>query len=226
MRSDWRTAPVTDKQRAVLQLFECAVTRPMEVDAELIDAMRSTGLDTHSITEVATVLHHFTFVNRLSDALDFGRPDAKQRSRFATIMGFAGRRVRPTYAEPVWVTTADGHIRPAELQRSYEQLQRAAGRSSHAQRQAVDHAVASFLGASRASTEPLAPAAECFFLKLARHAYRLTDEDYAAVAAEGVSDAELFELIVVGAFSASLVSVEQVFAALFAAPTTSPPEAS
>ena len=68
------------------------------------------------------------------------------------------------------------------------------------------------IGTAAASdlTEPLRGLVE----KVARHAYKVTAVDVAAVRAAGYSERELYELVVVAAEAAARVRLERAFAAL------------
>ena len=61
---------------------------------------------------------------------------------------------------------------------------------------------------------PIPPALAAYVDKVARHAYRVTDEDIAALQRAGTSDDALFELTVSAALGAALGRLERGLAAL------------
>jgi hypothetical protein len=76
------------------------------------------------------------------------------------------------------------------------------GRASHAQRKAA------FNNAGLA--EPLSTLID----KVARHAYRVTDEDIAAVRATGLSEDQIFEIVVCAAIGQATRQYDAALAAL------------
>ncbi|MEA2466735.1 MAG: hypothetical protein QOJ57_861 [Thermoleophilaceae bacterium] len=69
---------------------------------------------------------------------------------------------------------------------------------------AMARAEAAANGAPHPRDDGLGEAASALVEKVARHAYRITGEDIAAAAAEGLSDDELFDLVVAAALGAGL----------------------
>ena len=80
------------------------------------------------------------------------------------------------------------------------------GRTSHAQRRAA------FNNAGLA--EPLSTLID----KVARHAYSVTDEDIAAAGATGLSEDQIFEIVVCAAIGQATRQYDAALAALEAAP--------
>lgn len=79
------------------------------------------------------------------------------------------------------------------------------GRASRAQRRAAFDSVA--------LTEPLSGLID----KVAKHAYQITDEEVAAVAASGLSEDQLFEIVVCAAIGQATRQHDAALAALEAA---------
>jgi replication fork clamp-binding protein CrfC len=85
------------------------------------------------------------------------------------------------------------------------QIVEEAGRASHPGRRAAFN--------NRGLTEPLSRLVD----KVARHAYRVTDEDFAAVRASGLSEDAIFEIVVCAAVGQSTRQHDTALAALEAA---------
>jgi alkylhydroperoxidase family enzyme len=90
-----------------------------------------------------------------------------------------------------------------------------AGRTSPGLRRAV------LARAAGTGGEDVPPAIAAYVDKVARHAYRVTDEDLASLQQAGHSDDVLFEMTVSAALGAALGRLERGLAALRG--TTSPP---
>ncbi|MFG0315816.1 MAG: peroxidase-related enzyme [Planctomycetota bacterium JB042] len=67
--TDHRTAPISARQRAMLE-FAWKLTRtPAEMTREDVDALRAHGLDDRAVTDVTQVAAYFNYINRIADAL-------------------------------------------------------------------------------------------------------------------------------------------------------------
>jgi uncharacterized peroxidase-related enzyme len=75
LRSDYRSAPITDAERAMLdfsvQISEDA-TRTTRDD---IDGLRRHGFDDRAILQITLIASWFNYINRVADALGVGRDD-------------------------------------------------------------------------------------------------------------------------------------------------------
>ncbi|HKR66245.1 MAG TPA: peroxidase [Thermoanaerobaculia bacterium] len=73
IRQDYRTAPVSEQDRAMLE-YAVKITR----DATSIqptdhDALRRVGFDDRGILQITLIASWFNYVNRVADALGVGR---------------------------------------------------------------------------------------------------------------------------------------------------------
>ena len=71
---DWRTAPVSERVRAMLRFLEQLTLQPGSVTAADADALRAAGLSDTAIEEAIHVTALFSIYDRLADALDFDVP--------------------------------------------------------------------------------------------------------------------------------------------------------
>ena len=212
---DWTTADVPARTRAALRLLECMTRRPMEIDADFVRGLRTDGLDDPAIREAANIGAHYNLINRVADAFAFPIPDSKQKARLATMLNIAGKWVKGSYADTVWVRGADGRLRPTEVDIGREHLLSAAGKTEPALRRAVEAYVTARWRVERPEATPVPEELGPYLGKLARHAYRIVDEDIDALRNAGYSDEAIYEITLVGAFGASLVGLEQLFEALY-----------
>jgi alkylhydroperoxidase family enzyme len=90
--ADWRTAPVSDRLRAALQLLEALTLRPTEVNAQLMRELNTAGLSDTAIREATYVCFLFNVLDRLADALDFTLPtedEAKTIGKLSYRFGYS-----------------------------------------------------------------------------------------------------------------------------------------
>lgn len=73
LRADWRTAPLTDQDRAMLGYCEKLTLRPASVEAADLDALRAVGFDDLGILQIAMIAGMFNYLNRIADGLGTGR---------------------------------------------------------------------------------------------------------------------------------------------------------
>lgn len=73
VRRDWRSAPITAAERAMLAYVE-KLTRdaPSMAPADL-DALRAAGFDDVAITQINLIASFFNYINRVADGLGVGR---------------------------------------------------------------------------------------------------------------------------------------------------------
>lgn len=73
--TNWRAAPLTERQRAMLQFAHLLTVAPAEVEDEDRAALRAAGFGDRDIWDLAAVTGFFNFSNRLASATDM-RPNA------------------------------------------------------------------------------------------------------------------------------------------------------
>ena len=73
IRADWRTAPLSDADRAMLGYVDKLTLRPGEMVREDLEALRAVGFDDRAITQIAGIASMFAYLNRMADGLGTGR---------------------------------------------------------------------------------------------------------------------------------------------------------
>ena len=212
---DWKTADVPERTRAALGLLEYMTIHPLDIDFSFIKGLWEAGLDGPAIREAANVGSHYNFINRVADAFAFPIPDSAQKARLATMLNMAGKMMKGSYADSVWVRGADGRIRPTEVELGREHILTADGVTDPAMRRAVEAFVMSRWDVHRQEETPVPDALKPYLEKLALHAYRIVDEDVDALRDAGYGDEAIYEITMVGAFGAALVGLEMVFEAMY-----------
>jgi uncharacterized peroxidase-related enzyme len=73
LKQDWRTADLTDRERAMLSYVEKLTLAPATVYSDDLDALRAVGFDDVSILQVNLIASWFNYINRVADGLGVGR---------------------------------------------------------------------------------------------------------------------------------------------------------
>ena len=87
---DWRSAPITDRLRAILAYVERLTLEPSQMEEADVERLREAGLDDAAILNACEVASYFAFVNRMADGL--------------------GVRLEPGWRYPLIPLTADDSI--------------------------------------------------------------------------------------------------------------------
>lgn len=74
--ADYRTAPISEKLRAMLAFLEKLTLRPDEIGPEDVAPLRARGLTDEEIADAIHVCALFNVINRVADALGFETADA------------------------------------------------------------------------------------------------------------------------------------------------------
>ena len=73
LRRDYRTAPITDQERAILD-YAVKITRDAtQVSREDHQRLRAVGFDDTGILQITLITSWFNYINRVADALGVGR---------------------------------------------------------------------------------------------------------------------------------------------------------
>lgn len=188
---------------------------PQDIDLELIDELRSIGLDNLAIQEAANVGFHYNLITRVADAFDFPVPHGTQQERLARMLNFTGKLLKGTKEQEVWVESDGGVIRPPEVEKGREHLFTVDGSTDTALRKAVEAYVFSCWGGSRKGNFALPDELEMYLKKLSLYAYKIIDEDLEYIKGQGYSDEMIYEITLIGAVGAALVGLEAVYKHLY-----------
>ena len=69
VEADWRSAPISDQRRAMLEYAIQLTTSPGEVTEADVDALRTAGFSDRDILDIAEVTAYYAYANRIADGL-------------------------------------------------------------------------------------------------------------------------------------------------------------
>jgi alkylhydroperoxidase family enzyme len=69
--TDWRTAPIPERTRAILGFLEALTLRPREVSGADVRPLLELGLEPDAIREAIYVCFLFNVLNRCADSMSF-----------------------------------------------------------------------------------------------------------------------------------------------------------
>lgn len=67
--ADWRSAPLSDADRALCEFAEQLTNHQHSVAPPLLDTLRSYGFDDRAIHDATQVIAYFNYITRIADAL-------------------------------------------------------------------------------------------------------------------------------------------------------------
>ena len=75
LRADYRLAPITDAERAMLDFSVDVTEDATRVTRDKVEALRQHGFDDRAILQITLIASWFNYINRVADALGVGRDD-------------------------------------------------------------------------------------------------------------------------------------------------------
>ncbi len=72
-KEDWRAAPLTAPEAAMLAHAELLTRAPASVTPADLDALRAAGFDDRAIFQITAISAFFAYVNRIADGLGLAR---------------------------------------------------------------------------------------------------------------------------------------------------------
>ena len=73
LRSDYRTAPITEAERAMVDYVVKLTRDATEISTADHERLRSVGYDDTAILQITLIASWFNYINRVADALGVGR---------------------------------------------------------------------------------------------------------------------------------------------------------
>ena len=73
LKADYRTAPISDQERVMLEYVEQITRDATRISPEFHDRLRAAGFDDKGILQVTLIASWFNYINRVADALGVGR---------------------------------------------------------------------------------------------------------------------------------------------------------
>ena len=82
--ADYRTAPISAAERAMLDYAVDISEDATRVSRETLDGLRAHGFDDRAILQMALIASWFNYINRVADALGVGRDDVSTHCTLPT----------------------------------------------------------------------------------------------------------------------------------------------
>jgi uncharacterized peroxidase-related enzyme len=73
IKTDWRSAPLDARDRAMLDYAEKLTRAPAAIQREDLAALRERGFDDTAILQINMIASFFNYINRVADGLGVGR---------------------------------------------------------------------------------------------------------------------------------------------------------
>ncbi len=73
LRSDYRTAPIGDQDRTMLDYAARLTRDATKLGPADLDRLRAAGFDDRGILQITLIASWFNYINRVADALGVGR---------------------------------------------------------------------------------------------------------------------------------------------------------
>ena len=75
LRDDFRAAPISDAERAMLEFAVQVTVDATAVSRSTLDGLRAHGFTDQAILQMTLIASWFNYINRVADALGVGRDD-------------------------------------------------------------------------------------------------------------------------------------------------------
>ena len=73
LKTDYRSAPISDQDRVMLEYVEQITRDATRIGPEFHDRLRAVGFDDRGILQITLIASWFNYINRVADALGVGR---------------------------------------------------------------------------------------------------------------------------------------------------------
>jgi uncharacterized peroxidase-related enzyme len=74
LRKDYQTAPISERDRVMLDYVVMVTRDATQVNPFELDRLRRVGFDDRAILQITLITSWFNYINRVADALGIGRP--------------------------------------------------------------------------------------------------------------------------------------------------------
>lgn len=211
---DWRTAPVGEGLRATLGLLDELTLRPQDLQPEHVAAVRAAGVSRSAIIDAIHVCAQFNVIDRVADSLGFDVPSEEQFERRSQLSAGLCRLLHRAGNGASAQSRTDYRNRVHAVR---EAVLLAPGETDKELRKAVEVYISQVSGWGVQSKATLPEEIRGYVDTVARHAYKVTDQDIGALREAGYSEDAIFEITITAAVSAGINRVERGLLALEAA---------
>jgi uncharacterized peroxidase-related enzyme len=84
LRADYRTAPISAAERAMLDYAVDITEDATRVSRDTLDGLRGHGFDDQGILQITLIASWFNYINKVADALGVGRDEPATSRRLPT----------------------------------------------------------------------------------------------------------------------------------------------
>ncbi len=78
VKSDYKTANISDAERAMLDYSVQLTKDATKIYPETLENLREQGFDDQAILQITLIASWFNYINRVADALGYGRKDVDE----------------------------------------------------------------------------------------------------------------------------------------------------
>ena len=213
--TDWRTAQISEKLRAVLGFLVKLTDAPERLGPYDLAALRELGVTERAIIDATYICMGFNVINRIADAMDFKLPPAGVFARGAWSMRRFGYRLmsgswsRNNNSSVRFNGTASAP-RGQSVMDPYEDMMERLTNAVFLGPGTLDSAVRQAAGAGT----QIPGALGCYVRKIQQKDYKGIDNCIADLRSEGFSDDQIFEATVSAALGAGVMRLQLTFKAL------------
>ena len=208
--TDWRTAPIGEKLRAMLGFIVQLTDAPERTGPHDIAALRALGITDRAIVDATYICVGFNIINRIADAMDFEVPQTTLFVRGAWFRRRFGYNLMSGSFAPFRFNEDDTSIDP------YESMMRRLHDSVFFGPGTLDASVRQAIGAGVEIDGALGQ----YVSKVAQRDYKRLDKSISDLRSEGYSDDQIFEATVSAASRAGLERLRTVLNAMVLYPHT------
>ena len=69
IKKDYRTARLSERQRALCEFAEKLTLKPAQINRSEIESLRAVGLSERDVLDAVEVISYFNYINRIADGL-------------------------------------------------------------------------------------------------------------------------------------------------------------
>ena len=213
--NDWRTAPISEKLRAVLGFLVKLTDAPERIGPYDVAALRELGVTERAIIDATYICMGFNVINRIADAMDFKLPPAGVFSSGAWWMRRFGYRMMSgswsrNNSDNVRLNEAASLPRGQSVKDPYEDMIRRLTNAVFSGPGTLDSALRQAAGSGAQIPGALAG----YVRKVQKKDYKGIDNCIADLRSEGFSDDQVFEATVSAALGAGVMRLQLTFKAL------------
>jgi len=204
--TDWRTASISEKLRAVLGFIEQLTNDPERLGPHDIAVLRELGITDRAIIDATYICIGFNIINRIADAMDFKVPQTTVFVRGAWFMRRFGYRLM----SGSFVEKNSFRVGLDEAKDPYESMMKRLQDRVFSGPGTLDATVRQAIGEGC----ELGGALGQYVSKIAHRDYKTLDECISHLRSQGYSDDQIFEATVSAALGAGLKRLRSVLNAI------------